>query len=131
MGKKQLVLCDTNILIRILRDKNEKVMKQIEMIGEENIALSVISLCELYYGALNKRELKQMKNALQGMKVLHIDEESSTLFADLMLNYSISHRLKIPDAMIAAIAITNQVLFYTENVKDFDFIPEMQLYKPK
>ena len=33
---KKMIMCDTNILIRIMRDKNEKVLKQVSLIGEDN-----------------------------------------------------------------------------------------------
>lgn len=38
-----------------------------------------------------------------------------------------SHRLKIPDALIAATAITNQVMLFTYNHKHFRFIPNLEL----
>lgn len=36
----------------------------------------------------------------------------------------------IPDALIAAIAIANGLELFTYNKKDFDFIPELKLYRP-
>lgn len=126
-----MIMFDTNIFIRVMRDKNEKVMRQIAVIGEENIALNPITLAEMYYGAFNKRELNAIKSALSSYFVYHFEEKASVLFIDLMLRYGVSHRLKIPDAMIAAICIANGIELYTEKIKDFEFIPEMKLYKPK
>jgi len=46
-----------------------------------------------------------------------------------MLKYTKSHGLAVPDALIAATAIVNNVKLYTLNVKDFKFIDELILYK--
>ncbi len=50
-------------------------------------------------------------------------------FKGLVLNYSYNHHIEIPDALIAATAIHFGYSLYTENKKDFDFIPEITFYK--
>ncbi|MEY4904394.1 MAG: hypothetical protein RLZZ292_2209 [Bacteroidota bacterium] len=47
-----------------------------------------------------------------------------------MVNYSVTHGLQIPDALIAATAISNQLLLFTENKQDFKFIPEIKFFNP-
>lgn len=54
-----MILCDTNIIIEVLK-KNSAVMQIIEKIGVDKIAISVVTAMELYYGALNKIELKKL-----------------------------------------------------------------------
>jgi predicted nucleic acid-binding protein len=44
--------------------------------------------------------------------------------------YSLSHKLSVPDALIAATAIVHDVALYTLNVKDFHFISDIELYQP-
>jgi hypothetical protein len=51
-----MILCDTNIIIEILKG-NKGTINIIESIGLENIAISSVTVMELYFGALNKREL--------------------------------------------------------------------------
>jgi len=43
-----------------------------------------------------------------------------------MMDYSLSHKIGIPDALIAATAIVNKLRLFTANVKDFKFIPEIE-----
>ena len=43
--------------------------------------------------------------------------------------YSLSHKLSVPDALIAATAIVHDVELYTLNVKDFRFISNLRLYQ--
>jgi tRNA(fMet)-specific endonuclease VapC len=45
-----------------------------------------------------------------------------------MERYALSHKLTIPDALIAATALVNNVDLYTLNVKDFRFIEGVNLY---
>ena len=44
--------------------------------------------------------------------------------------YSLSHKLSLPDALIAATAIESNSELYTLNLKDFRFIPQLNLYQP-
>jgi tRNA(fMet)-specific endonuclease VapC len=46
-----------------------------------------------------------------------------------MQRYLLSHKASIPDMLIAATAISNDLELYTLNTKDFKFIPELSLYK--
>lgn len=63
------------------------------------------------------------------MNVLNIDSEVCDILIELMSKYSLSHNLTLPDAMIAATAISNNIPLYTLNKKDFKFIVGMKLVK--
>ncbi len=41
----------------------------------------------------------------------------------------LSHGLLIPDAIIEATAIIHQIPLFTYNLKDFRFMPDIQLHK--
>jgi predicted nucleic acid-binding protein len=58
-----MILCDTDIFIEALKN-NPQTVNAIRIIGFENIALSVITLMELYFSALNKKELAFIKKRL-------------------------------------------------------------------
>jgi len=84
---------------------------------------------ELLQGARNKHELIVLKQKIKNYNIIHFDEVTSRLSIGLLEKYNLSHGLLIPDAIIAAIAITFDFRLFTYNVKDFQFIPEIQLYK--
>ncbi len=128
MAKERVILCDTNILIKLLRG-DEATKKSLEKIGSNNIAFSIITHAEILYGT-KKNDFDEMRRLLSSFKIYHITEEASRIFNGIIINYITSHRVQIPDALIAAITIANDVQLYTENKKDFDFIPEIKLYKP-
>ena len=121
-----MILCDTNILIELYKN-NGTVIEAIKRIGPSNLAVSVVTEAELYFGALNKAELRQIQQHLSLLTRFHITLPISELFLMLMAQYSLSHSLAIPDALIAATAIHQDIPLMTLNVKDFRFIPKLEL----
>ena len=73
MAKNKLVLCDTNILIELYKG-NTSTVELLQKIGQENIAISIITSGELIYGALNKAELSKIKKDLSYLQILNIDQ---------------------------------------------------------
>jgi len=121
-----MVLCDTNIFINAFNG-NRTTIEQLRETGLDQVAISVITLMELYQGMGNKAELAQMKRKMRYYDVVDIDIATSKLAADLVENYKLSHILQIPDAIIAATAVIHQIPLFTYNVKDFAFIPGIKL----
>ena len=61
MGKKnKIVLCDTNILFELLKG-NEKIKRNLEKIGDESIAFSIITHAEAYAGC-SKKDMNSLKS---------------------------------------------------------------------
>lgn len=125
-----MILCDTNILIEFYK-KNALIMAELQRIGVHRLAISVITEAELYYGALNRAELARIQKHLSGIVVLPLNRQISANFIDLLARYCLSHHLAIPDALIAATAITHDIQLYTINLRDFRFIEELRLYQPE
>lgn len=121
------ILCDTNIFIEYYKN-NLEVLQSLKEIGASNIAVSVITKAELFYGARNKQELLTIEKHLSLCYCYELDIEISKLFADLIKIYALSHRASIPDMLIAATAIVHDIPLFTLNVKDFRFIPAIKLY---
>jgi predicted nucleic acid-binding protein len=130
MEKRPLVLCDTNIIIEFYKE-NPRVIKNLRDIGQQNIAVSIITAGELLYGALNKKELTQIRRDLASLHTIHLTPETGERFTKLMLDYSLSHRLSLPDGLIAATALIQNIPLYTHNRKDFEYIKDIQLFKEK
>lgn len=123
-----MILCDTDIIIELYRN-NESIITELKKIGQENIAISVITAGELFYGALNKTELKQIEKDVKCLDIKFVNEEISVLFYNLMFEYSSSHKLSIPDAFIAATSIVHRIELFTMNIKHFKYIKSIQLYR--
>lgn len=115
---KEIILCDTNILIELSKN-NSEIVTELQVIGQENIAVSSISAAEFIFGAFNKKELSKIKKALDSIDLLHVDQPISQTALELLETYSLSHKLTVPDAFIAATALSNELELFTLNIKDF------------
>src|SRR6056297_3826216 len=128
MGQDKIILCDTDVIIEFYRN-NENIISILKKIGQENIGVSTITVGELFYGAINKKELNQIKKDLKSLIIIDIDSKTCDTFIDIMDRYVLSHNLALPDGLIAATAIANDIELYTLNIKDYRFIDGLKLYK--
>jgi predicted nucleic acid-binding protein len=122
-----LILCDTNILIELLKG-NPVIVSGLREIGQHRIVISSVTLAEVMVGALNRTELKKILKALKAIRIVHVDEDISAKSLELLQAYGLSHKLDIPDSLIAATALTKGHQLLTLNVKDFRFIKSLRLY---
>lgn len=126
-----MVICDTNVIIEYFKGNN-KTKNILKKIGFENISISSITVMELLFGALDKKELKLIQNTRDNYNILHLNEDISKNAIDLIGRYSKSHNLDIPDALISATAIKKEIPLFTYNNKDFRYIEDIVLFdEPK
>lgn len=128
MAQDQPVICDTNIIIELLKD-NKEVKDTCLNIGANKLCISPITVGEIYFGALNKKELLRIDKFLNKFAILPLNQDISHIFIGLMKTYCLSHKPFIGDMLIAATALHHEVEIYTLNIKDFKFIPGLKLYK--
>ncbi len=123
-----MILCDTNILIEFYKG-NSEIVQELQNVGLSNLSISTITAGELYFGSRDKRELEQIKKNLALLNQIPLDADISERFLTLLEEYALSHRLSVPDALIAATAISQNIPLYTLNLKDFRFISNLQIHK--
>src|SRR5665647_1932949 len=111
-----MILIDTNILIEIYKN-NTSIVDEVKKIGQGNISISDITCAELYFGARNKKELQTIAKDIKKLQIIHIQSEISAKAVKLIEKYAMSHKLSIPDALIAATAIYHNQMLYTLNIK--------------
>jgi len=129
MEHQSLVLCDTNIIIELYKN-NTAIIITLRDIGQENVAISLVTAGELLFGAINKRELNRISKDIANLQTLSLGEPIGTLALELLQKYTLSHQLTLPDALIAATSIHYEIPLYTLNQKDFRPISGLELYKP-
>ncbi|MDQ1327993.1 MAG: hypothetical protein QG641_1278 [Candidatus Poribacteria bacterium] len=124
-------LIDTDVLIDYLH-KIEIAEKFLESIraNEDDLIISIITRMELIQGCRNKREMFVILDILEEFQLIHITEQISWKAEELMENYTMSHGLLIPDAIIAATAINMDLVLYSRNVRHFSIIDGLKLLKP-
>ncbi|KJV05623.1 type II toxin-antitoxin system VapC family toxin [Methylocucumis oryzae] len=120
------VLCDTCILIDFANGRS----RQLADLHSQNIQLfinPVIEL-ELLQGARNKTEMQKLEKILSMFHHLEMPSEVFSVARQLIKQYSLSHGLRLADALIAATALVYGLELLTVNKKDFRFVPKLVLY---
>lgn len=122
-----LTIVDTDILIDVALQTREAIdcLDEIEQIS--SLAISVITQMELFVGCRNKTELRKTERFLQRFRILRLNEQISDTAIYLLHQYRLSHGLAIPDALIAATALTQNQDFITKNQHDYRFISGLRL----
>lgn len=128
MAQKELILCDTNILIELSKN-NTSIVQELQHIGSSNIAVSSITAGEFLFGALSRQELTRIKRALEKVDIIPTDVAISELAVRLIEKYTLSHHLDVPDAFIAATSMVSNINLYTLNLKHFKYIEGLKLHK--
>jgi predicted nucleic acid-binding protein len=82
---------------------------------------------ELTVGCRNKNEFADLKKFLRRFQILPISSDVSDAAVELLNKYNLSHGLLIPDALIAATAITFNEPLATKNQRDFRYIGGLNL----
>ena len=124
-------LLDTTVLIDLSRGNTAAA----DFIDESRkfqipLFISVISAMELIYGCRDKVEVEKAQALIADFTLLHLSPADSAKALDLMLTYSKSHNLAIPDALIVATAITQNLELATDNNRHFKMIPDIQVSRP-
>ncbi|OGY16867.1 MAG: hypothetical protein A2785_03825 [Candidatus Chisholmbacteria bacterium RIFCSPHIGHO2_01_FULL_49_18] len=117
-------LVDTNIFIEFFRGKR-KAEEYLQSLG--TVHCSVISAAELIQGARNKKELQTTKRFVERIEVIPLKPTIGDQMLSLMATYHLSHGLQIPDALIAATAMEENLTLTTGNIKHFSFIKNLKL----
>ena len=122
-----VVLIDTDVLIDVAGSV-EQAVEHLERIEESQTpATSIISRMELIVGCRNKKELREVDRFLLRFAIIGLSELAAEAAADLLRRFRLSHGLLIPDALIAATAVVEEIPFLTKNQRDYRFIEELDL----
>lgn len=124
-------LIDTDILIDAARKETDAIafLHRLEN-RRQPMAISVITYLELLVGCQNKRDQRETQKLPTRFNLLHINEPISERAKDLVETYFLIHGLLIPDALIAATALENDITLFTKNIRDFQMIEGLKINRP-
>lgn len=125
-----MILCDSNVIIDALNG-DVNVQKYLLQWPPEDLLISRVTEWEILAGARNKTEQNLFQKALKRYHIVELDAGISAHTGILLKTYHLSHDLMIPDALIAATAIRHNLMLYTDNIKDFQFIKGLRLWVPE
>jgi tRNA(fMet)-specific endonuclease VapC len=127
MEKEELVVCDSDVLIEVLDRSNNSIENRLIELGTDKLSISSITYSEVVFGAYDKQHQKKLINRLNNFILIEIDSPIDFIHRELIKKYSLSHKLSIQDAIVAATALKDNYSLYTLNKKDFKFIEGLKL----
>ena len=114
-------LLDTDTCVYALRGR-AAVRERLAAISPEAVAISIITLAELRYGAACSTRPTEnhqtVDDFVQGLHLLGMDTATTRLFGELIEDF---------DLVIAATALTLDLTLITNNVNHFRRIPGLHL----
>ena len=120
-------LIDTNVFSEVFKG-NPYTTNFIESIDS---LIDTTVYIECIQGSKSNVEKTFIKNYLATFPMLSLTYEISELAIRLIDRYSNSHGLFLPDALIAATALDNDLAIVTYNTKDFMFIDGLDCQVPE
>ena len=118
-------LIDTDILIDYLRDKASAVTSMEDNLND--LYLSVMNVAELYQGARNEKERKNLISMLSIFTILPITLEIATQGGIYFSKYSASHGSGLADCLIAATADLHGLTLRTLNAKHYPMLEQIEV----
>jgi predicted nucleic acid-binding protein len=123
MGKGYLA--DTNTIVDYL--ENRLPQKSIDLIDNIAIQFSVISRIELLvWQNISDGQLKVLNDFISASVIFGLSENIILKSIEVRKKY----RLKLPDAIIAATAIVNNLTLLTRNISDFKKVATLNCINP-
>lgn len=119
-------LLDTNIFVDYFRNKEKAVRYLKKTI---TVTTSIIVAAELIQGARDRKEQKIVEEMLKRIELLPITKVTGETMLSLLKSYSLSHNLEIPDALIAATSMKENMILVTGNHRHFKMIKGLKLEK--
>lgn len=119
-------LPDTNVFSKIFG--NNLVIKQ--FVESLDAVIDATVYIECLQGSKSNQEKRVIEKYLMRFPLLPITPASSARAIELIRRYSNSHGLMLPDALIAATALENDLTIVTYNIDDFKFIQDLKYQKP-
>lgn len=127
MEEKGLIICDSDVIIEFFDRANKSIENRLVEMGRENLCISSVTYSEIIFGSTDKDHLTTLSKGLEKFIVVDIDQRVDTIHRELVKKYSLSHKLGIQDALIAATALNYEIKLFTLNTKDFKFIEGLEL----
>lgn len=127
-----IYLLDTNTCIQYLTGRSNNVINQFKMTPRHHICLCDVVKSELYYGAYRSSK-KEQNLALYELFFsqyisLPFDSKSARIYGEIRAMLTkIGTPIGAYDYQIAAIALANNLILVTHNIKEFQRIPHLNL----
>ena len=127
MGRQEYLI-DTNVAIEYIGEAlQEKALTMLDGIIDEQYYISVINKIELLgFSDITENEELKFQELINAADILDLDENIVNSTIEVRKKY----KIKLPDAIIAATALKNELTIITRNAKDFNKIEGLAVLNP-
>ena len=127
-----MYLLDTNICIFAIKLKPEKVFNLIKIKSKEGIYISSLTIAELEFGVQNSERIEKNRVALLKFlslfNILNFDDSDAIDYGRIKVKLRKKGKIIGPiDMLLAAQAINKDMIFITNNVKEFKRIEGLRI----
>jgi len=127
-----MYMLDTNICIYLIKNNPPHVRTHFERLQPGDILLSSIVLAELMYGVSKsqhkERNLAALEMFLMPLEIVQFDAQAAEKYGDLRAGLERSGKIiGGNDLFIAAHSLSLDATLVTNNVKEFDRVPELHI----
>ncbi len=125
-------LIDTNICIYIMNKRPPEVIQKFKNIEIGQVGISSITVSELQYGVskskLREQNSKRLEEFLTPFQILPYDEDASKYYGEIRSQLESKGFIIGPlDLLIAAHALSQDLVLITNNEKEFKKIPLLKI----
>ncbi len=120
---------DTNMVIYYLQQQFPTAVEKFidDLLKENQPCISVITEIELLcWKTASEKDLLVVHNFINDTLVIELQSEIKTKTAEIRMH----HRIKLPDAIIAATALVYDLTLLTRNTTDFKHIGQLKVIDP-
>jgi tRNA(fMet)-specific endonuclease VapC len=125
-------MLDTNICIRIIKDRPDPLCRKLSRLAVGDVAISSIVSAELWYGVASSEKKRQneaaLKDFLDYVEVIGWPSEAGPVYGRIRAELRKRGRpIGAMDLLIAAHAVHLGAVLVTENTKEFERVPDLKI----
>ncbi len=125
-------LLDTNACIRYLNRRSVGVLRRLQALKPQDVAVCSVVKAELFYGAMRSNNLRKtlakQQKFLSQFVSLPFDDRAAKVYGKIRAELAAKGTPIGPnDLMIAAIAIVNNVTLVTHNTREFSRVNGLRI----
>lgn len=127
-----MYLLDTNICIFAIKKRPETVLKKLKEKISDGIYISSLTIAELEFGVENSQKIENNRIALLKFlsifNILNFDDSDAIDYGRLKTDLRKQGRIIGPiDILLAAQALNKELIFVTNNVKEFKRVKGLKI----
>jgi predicted nucleic acid-binding protein len=124
-----LVIADTDVIIDFFAGREPFATKFTALVDNNGLALTSITVFELYAGVTGSKRLKQIDDLISLLPVYPLDKIDAAVAAKIYGDLKKAGQLIGPqDILIAGICIAHDLPLITRNTEHFSRIKQLKLF---